>query len=109
VEAPLLGRDAVLRRVDRLVADFREGRGSLLWLRGDAGIGKSRLLAEVGRRAEGALVLRAAGWEDPGTPAFWLWTQVLRAAATFVPPSDWDDRASRARVLLEVAPSTDHE
>jgi hypothetical protein len=26
-------------------------------------------------------VVRAAGWDDPGVPSFWVWTQVVRALA----------------------------
>ena len=44
----LLGRSAVLERADALLDGLREGRGGLLWLRGDAGIGKSSVLAEIG-------------------------------------------------------------
>ena len=79
----LLGREAVLDRADALVAALASGRGGLLWVRGDAGIGKTSVLAEIGVRAQhaGATVLRgAAADEATGAPAFWLWTQVLRQA-----------------------------
>ena len=75
---PLLGRDDVIARAEALLADCREGRGGLLWFHGDAGIGKSRVLAEVAARARAAACCAAAGWEDPGTPSFWVWSQVLR-------------------------------
>ena len=79
----LLGRSAVLERADALLDGLREGRGGLLWLRGDAGIGKSSVLIEIGDRARraGATVLRGtAADEASGAPAFWVWTQVLRQA-----------------------------
>jgi len=99
--SPLLGRHDLLERVDALLAQCRGGRGGLLWLHGDAGIGKTRLLAEVEARAAGALVLRGTGWEDPGTPSFWIWSQVLRAAAAVHPPDGWSGRGERARALLD--------
>ena len=97
----LLGRDDLLDRVDALLASVRSGRGGLLWVHGDAGIGKTRLLTEIEARAADALVLRGTGWEDPGTPSFWVWSQVLRAAAATHPPEAWGARGERARALLE--------
>jgi tetratricopeptide (TPR) repeat protein len=105
----LLGRAAVLDRADALVDGLREGRGGLLWVRGDAGIGKTTLLTEVGRRARdsGATVLRgAAADEATGAPAFWLWTQVLRQASVGDPDvllALGGPRARRAADLLERA------
>ena len=74
---PLLGRDDVLARADALLADCRAGHGGVLWVHGDAGIGKTRVLAEVAARADACTVLRGTGWEDPGTPSFWVWSQVV--------------------------------
>ncbi len=97
---PLLGRDDVLARVDALLADCRAGHGSLLWIHGDAGIGKTRLLAEVAAGAAGCVVLRGTGWEDPGTPPFWVWSQVLRGLAEVRPPEQWGERGRLAAQLL---------
>ena len=98
---PVLGRDDVLARADAMLADCREGRGGLLWLHGDAGIGKTRVLGEVAARAEGCLVLRGTGWEDPGTPSFWVWSQVLRGVAAVRPPDQWGERGRPAMPLLD--------
>ena len=62
---PLLGREDVLARADALLADCRSGHGGVLWIHGDAGIGKTRVLAEVAARADGCTVLRGTGWETP--------------------------------------------
>ncbi len=49
---PLMGRDDEVARFDRHVRDcLTLGRGGLIRMRGDAGIGKSRLAAEFGERA----------------------------------------------------------
>jgi class 3 adenylate cyclase len=44
---PLVGRDRELARLRETVADLRAGRGQALVLVGDAGLGKTRMLAEL--------------------------------------------------------------
>lgn len=114
-EPLLLGRDAVSARLSERLARAARGTGGLVWVSGEAGIGKTRILDEA-RRIAGGLgfrVLHGAGWEDPGTPPFWLWVQVLRDAfgdATDV--RDWGPRATEALALLRggalpAVPATD--
>ncbi|MFD5830659.1 ATP-binding protein [Lentzea sp. NPDC060358] len=59
----MIGRHGERRRVGELVAAAREGRGGALVLGGEAGIGKSTLLAHAVRAAGGFQVLRAGGSE----------------------------------------------
>lgn len=49
---PLLERDDARQAVDEALAEARNGDGQLLLIEGAAGIGKSRLLAELRRRGE---------------------------------------------------------
>lgn len=68
---PLVGRD---RERDALLAAWREavdGRGRVVYVEGEAGIGKSRLVEEVVRAAteRGALVLRTAFTPSGGAPS----------------------------------------
>ncbi|MCG8927127.1 AAA family ATPase [Lentzea sp. CC55] len=63
LDAALFGRHGEKRRVGELVGGARAGRGGALVLRGEAGIGKSALLAHAVREASGFLVLRADGAE----------------------------------------------
>jgi DNA-binding CsgD family transcriptional regulator/Flp pilus assembly protein TadD len=56
----LLERDRELAALDRLVADAEGGRGRLALIEGPAGIGKSRLLAELRERVEGRMTVLAA-------------------------------------------------
>ena len=48
--APLLGRDFELAVLERMMDDLVEGRGAIVSILGEPGIGKSRLVAEVCRR-----------------------------------------------------------
>lgn len=57
----LIGRDEEQRTLDALLAGARVGRSAVLVLSGDAGIGKSSLLAHATQRAEGFRVLTGVG------------------------------------------------
>jgi len=61
----LLEREAELELLERLSMEAAAGRGSFVLVEGPAGIGKTRLLDELKRRAadHGASVLRARGGE----------------------------------------------
>ena len=61
----LVGRERELAAVDAALGQLAEGRSGLLGVCGDPGIGKSRLLAELGARAESAghLLLTGAATE----------------------------------------------
>jgi len=76
----LVGRGAPLDRLRAAFAEARAGRGRLLLLVGEPGIGKSRLVEEAGAEASRAGLAWAAGrcYEGEGAPAFWPWHQVLR-------------------------------
>ena len=55
VQCPILvGRDDVLERFDRLIAGATRGRGAAMFLSGQAGLGKTRLLRALYRKAEAA-------------------------------------------------------
>src|SRR3954465_14071190 len=60
----LLGRRRECEALDRLVATVRAGRSAVLVIRGEAGVGKSALLAYLVERASGCRVARAAGVES---------------------------------------------
>jgi predicted ATPase len=74
----LYGRARELVAIDRLLAAAREGSGGALAVSGDAGIGKSALLAYAGQRAEGLRVLHAVGVEGESRLAYAALHQLLR-------------------------------
>jgi class 3 adenylate cyclase len=47
VRAPLIGRDRELAKLREVLAGVRQGRGQIVCVIGDAGLGKSRLLEEL--------------------------------------------------------------
>jgi DNA-binding SARP family transcriptional activator len=73
------------RELDALVAaldDALSGRGRIVVVGGEPGIGKSRLAEELARRAEaqGAEVHWGRCWEEGGAPPYWPWVQAIRAS-----------------------------
>ncbi|MGH7570335.1 MAG: ATP-binding protein [Gemmatimonadota bacterium] len=70
VHVELVGRDEDLERLGEALAAIRSGHGRVVAVVGEAGIGKSRLVAELKRRVDRGL----AGDRDatPDSPILWL-------------------------------------
>ena len=66
----LLDREAERAALDGLLEDLRSGRGRVLVVRGEAGVGKSALLEYVAGAAADMRVIRAAGVESEMELAF---------------------------------------
>jgi AAA ATPase domain len=75
-----VGRDDVLARLHRAVDEALAGAGQVVLLTGEAGIGKTTMLAEAARYAadRGARVAWGWGWPADGAPGYWPWVQVTR-------------------------------
>jgi predicted ATPase len=84
VAANLWGRERELAEVDRALSGACSGRGSVLLLTGEAGIGKSSIGREAVARAAsaGMLVLPGRCWEGGGAAPYWPWVQVFRGLAS---------------------------
>lgn len=95
----LVGRDEVLTDLGGLVEAARSGRPHLVLLGGDAGVGKSRVLAEVAGQAGGdgvrVLVGRCVDLGDSALP-FAPVAQALRALA---------DETGRSRLAQVLGPA----
>jgi DNA-binding CsgD family transcriptional regulator len=76
----LHGRDAERAALTILVDDARRSKSGVLVVRGEAGIGKSALLADTIEHAAGVRVLRATGAESEADLAFAGLHQFLRPA-----------------------------
>jgi len=73
----LVGRDEALSDVDTAL---RAGRGEVVLVAGEPGIGKTALCLEVAARAEAAgfIVAWAGCWRTPPVPPLWPWRRIVR-------------------------------
>jgi tetratricopeptide (TPR) repeat protein len=99
-EPVLVDREEEMRELLALLAQAAAGRGRMLLLAGEAGIGKTRLATEAANRArsQGFRVLWGRCHEAEGAPAYWPWVEILRACA------HEDDAESLAAELADCAP-----
>ena len=105
-------REAELLR--SAVNELMAGRGRLVILSGEAGIGKTRLAEKSAKLAAagGARVVWGRCWEDGGAPAFWPWIQLIRESCRV-----WHEKPLSAaspglaylvRIVPELDPSASH-
>ena len=76
-----VGREAELERLRTAFDEAFSGRGQVVMLVGEPGIGKTRTAQELETyaRMRGAQVLWGRAHESSGAPAYWPWLQVGRA------------------------------
>jgi predicted ATPase len=101
----LLGRDDELDALRGWVGDARAGRGRVVLVTGEAGIGKTRLGQELAALADGAVVWGRCS-QTEGAPPFWPWLEVLGTLGVAGPPSVevWSPQ-DRFRVVEAIAGS----
>jgi class 3 adenylate cyclase len=107
LRARLIGRDDEIGKLREALAVVRAGQGHIATLIGDAGVGKSRLIAELKERAPAPAVGQPIPlWLegrclDIGVAAgYWPFLDVLRTYFAFSP--DDDDRARGERIAAGV-------
>src|SRR5215831_11959625 len=77
----LIGREPALAAAGSVLSDALSGSGQFLMISGEAGIGKTAMLAAlIDRAGPVPLVLRGFCWEGDGAPPYWPWSQVLQAS-----------------------------
>jgi DNA-binding SARP family transcriptional activator len=79
-----VGRDEELRQLTDALAAAAEGRGRVVTVSGEAGIGKTSLLRRFAELAD-APVIWGVCPESVVAPPLWLWQQVLRGVDTCLP------------------------
>jgi tetratricopeptide (TPR) repeat protein len=107
--AAFVGRAAELAALLRAFEESLQGRGRLVLVSGEPGIGKSRLADELTAvaRGRGGRVLWGRCWEAGGSPAYWPWMQSIRSYLRDVDPDVVRDELGAgasdiARMLPEV-------
>jgi tetratricopeptide (TPR) repeat protein len=87
VESVFVGREAELDRLDAALEDALAGQGRLVLVAGEPGIGKTRIAEQLAAhaRAHAARTVWGRCFEGEGAPAYWPWTQLLRAHAATRP------------------------
>ncbi|MEM7136950.1 MAG: AAA family ATPase [Myxococcota bacterium] len=91
-ESSIVGRQREIERLAAAIEDAGKGAGSLIFITGEPGIGKSRLSEEAARiaRDQGIRTFWGRCWEAGGAPAYWPWVQVLRAIVRTAEPGELD-------------------
>ena len=104
---PLYGRAAELRTLMAAWTAARAGHGRVVLITGEAGIGKTRLVAELARRAEnaGARTAIGAGVDVGGAAPLATWQELVPQLARGVPapPDDADWPAELGRLAPDIA------
>ena len=95
-----VGRERERAEIGAALARAAAGQGALVLLTGEPGIGKTRLADEAAddARGRGFDVVWGRCWEGEAAPAYYPWTQVLRA----LPRPRADVAAALAPVLPEL-------
>jgi len=111
-QRPLVGRGEQLAELLAALEAARHGRMATIFLNGDAGIGKTRLVQELVARAEGAgaTVLFGAATDIAESPPFWPVVSAVRALLRSPRGEDarralapWSDQLDELLVLRAAA------
>jgi tetratricopeptide (TPR) repeat protein len=112
-ETPIVGREVELAHLRDALQATLAGQGQLVAVMGQAGIGKSRLVAELVAEAsrKGARILLGRCFETEQVLPFGPWINVLRASRLAADRETLDRlgpvwRAELARLLPEISPGT---
>ncbi|MFL4945922.1 BTAD domain-containing putative transcriptional regulator [Streptomyces sp. MMS24-I31] len=74
----LVGRQGEVERLQVLLEGVRRGRGRLLLVLGEQGMGKTRLVHEMAQLAgAGVCVVRSSCSAVPSSPVYWVWEQAV--------------------------------
>lgn len=84
-EEIFVGREAALRQLAAMSGGAAAGRGRVVTVSGDPGIGKTSLLRRFAELAASVPVLWGACPRHVATPPLWPWRQVLGMAGTLGP------------------------
>ncbi|MFB7300815.1 ATP-binding protein [Streptomyces rubiginosohelvolus] len=94
----LVGRNRPAAVLDAAVVRTVNSHGGLVFVTGEAGIGKTALVAEAAAAAgrRGALVATGTCWDRESAPGHWPWVQVLRHLRRSLAPGAWAEAVGAA-------------
>ncbi len=111
-ETPLVGREKEMAALRHAMADVREGRGHILCLMGEAGLGKSRLIRELRTAWQAGLPsefeepfsavpswLEAQGVSYETTRPYGLYRQIFRYLTGTTETDSWEVVRNRLAVI----------
>ncbi len=110
---PFVGREAELAALRAALASAQQGRGRLVLLTGEPGIGKTRTAEEAARiaREQGLRVHWGRCIEGEAAPTYWPWVQVLRGCVEETEPDELEgllrEPARRIATLVPGLPGAD--
>src|SRR4029079_5220587 len=96
---PFVGREREVAQIGAALDGAGAGRGQLVMLAGEPGIGKTSLADRAAALASerGFTVLWGRCWESGGAPAYWPWLDLIAELARAL------DEATLARVVAHRA------
>src|SRR5215208_4030153 len=94
LSGPIVGRDVELGELDEMLGALASGASACVAIQGEPGIGKTRLLSELGHRAEehGCLMVTGAAAEFERDLPFGVWADALDAyvaSQALELPAEW--------------------
>ena len=103
---PFIGREREMAELTAALDSALEGRGGLVMLVGESGIGKTRMTEELEAvaRDRGARVTWSACYEGGSAPPYWPWTQAIRSLLTEPSEAILTALDARAAVIAEIVP-----
>ena len=103
---PFVGRETELAALEAALDQATAGRGQVMLLAGEAGIGKTRIAQEFAARAvrREVQVLWGRCNEEPGAPLYWPWVQLLRGWLKSSDPELRAEVEDAAAIAAELVP-----
>lgn len=95
-DLPMVGRAAELSQLKSLLKQVKNGRGQLIGIKAEAGMGKSRLAAELRRlaTAEGFTAITGAAQSYGRTTPYLVWRTIWRAFFELQPTNTAEEQIS---------------
>jgi predicted ATPase/tetratricopeptide (TPR) repeat protein len=101
-----VGRDREIKQLVSTLEAAKAGRGGLVLISGEAGIGKTRLAEEIDSRGKkmGVPAFWGRCWDMGGAPAYWPWMQVLRSLVRQYGLAKAVEPPQRAALIAQILP-----